>query len=237
MNRTQSGLIGKASVLALLLVGPVAAQDLQQRLAAAKASAAHNQQAMRSYSWVEKTELSVKGEVKNTKVDMCRYGPDGKVLKTAVVEPAPAEEAWPQRQGRREEDRGDEGGAGGGRRPRPPVPATISGDAAGRDDSRHRVTIASRSRPPRAQVSRLRLARRRPDADVRLEGQVAATDRGRYLARGTRQRSDTANRDGRASGWDQPPVHRRARHAETPHRSAHHEVELPETRTIDTHAA
>ena len=77
--------------LALLLVGPVTAQDLQQRLAAAKESAARNQQAMRSYSWLEKTELSLKGEVKNTKVDMCRYGPDGKVQKTPVVEPAPAE--------------------------------------------------------------------------------------------------------------------------------------------------
>jgi hypothetical protein len=29
--------------------------------------------------------------VKNTKVDMCRYGPDGKVQKTPVVEPEPAE--------------------------------------------------------------------------------------------------------------------------------------------------
>ena len=43
------------------------------------------------YSWVEKTELSLKGEVKNTKVDMCRYGPDGKVQKTPVVEPPPPE--------------------------------------------------------------------------------------------------------------------------------------------------
>ena len=67
------------------------AQDLQQKLAAAKQAAALNQKALRSYSWLEKTELSLKGEVKNTKVDMCKYGPDGKVQKTAVVEPAPAE--------------------------------------------------------------------------------------------------------------------------------------------------
>ena len=63
----------------------------QQKLAAAKQAAALNQKALRSYSWLEKTELSLKGEVKNTKVDMCKYGPDGKVQKTAVVEPAPAE--------------------------------------------------------------------------------------------------------------------------------------------------
>ena len=73
------------------MLAPLAAQDLQQKLAAAKQAAALNQKALRSYSWVEKTELSLKGEVKNTKVDMCRYGPDGKVQKTPVVQPPPAE--------------------------------------------------------------------------------------------------------------------------------------------------
>jgi hypothetical protein len=80
-----------ALALVVLASGTVAAQDLQQKLAAAKASAAANQQALRSYSWLEKTELRLKGEVKNTKVDMCRYGPDGKVQKTPVVEPPPAQ--------------------------------------------------------------------------------------------------------------------------------------------------
>jgi hypothetical protein len=70
---------------------PAGAQDLQQKLAAAKESAARNQQALRSYAWLEKTELSLKGEVKNTSVDMCRYGPDGKVQKTPVVDPPPAQ--------------------------------------------------------------------------------------------------------------------------------------------------
>lgn len=75
-----------------VIAGPtMQAQDLQQRLAAAKEAAARNQQALRSYSWLEKTELSLKGEVKNTKVDMCKYGPDGKVQKTPVVEPPPPE--------------------------------------------------------------------------------------------------------------------------------------------------
>jgi hypothetical protein len=46
---------------------------------------------LRSYSWLEKTELSLKGEVKSTKIDSCRYGPDGKVQKTPVVEPPPPE--------------------------------------------------------------------------------------------------------------------------------------------------
>jgi len=31
----------------------------------------------------------LKGDLKNTKVDMCKYGPDGRVQKTPVVEPEP----------------------------------------------------------------------------------------------------------------------------------------------------
>ena len=91
MNTRHSKLIGIAGALTAIVLAPLAAQDLQQKLAAAKQSAALNQKALRSYSWVEKTELSLKGEVKNTKVDMCRYGPDGKVQKTPVVEPPPPE--------------------------------------------------------------------------------------------------------------------------------------------------
>jgi hypothetical protein len=90
---TKSIVVGIAvGVLAYVAGSPMQAQDLQQKLAAAKQAAALNQKAIRSYSWLEKTELSLKGEVKNTKVDMCKYGPDGKVQKTAVVEPPPPEE-------------------------------------------------------------------------------------------------------------------------------------------------
>jgi hypothetical protein len=89
-------LVLACAVAALTLVlgwtQPVAAQDLQQKLAAAKQAAAKNQQMLRSYTWLEKTELSYKGEVKATKVDSCRYGPDGKVQKTPVVEPPPPEQ-------------------------------------------------------------------------------------------------------------------------------------------------
>jgi hypothetical protein len=70
---------------------PAGAQGLQQKLAAAKESAAQNQQALRSYGWIEKVDLSLKGEVKNTTISSCRYGADGKVQKTAVVEPPPPE--------------------------------------------------------------------------------------------------------------------------------------------------
>ena len=83
--------MGIALAAFALLVVPIGAQDVQQKLAAAKEAAARNQQALRSYSWLEMTELRLKGDLKNTKVDMCKYGPDGKVQKTAVVEPAAAE--------------------------------------------------------------------------------------------------------------------------------------------------
>jgi hypothetical protein len=79
------------AAVTLIAWKPAQAQDLKQKLAAAKEAAARNAQALRSYTWLEKTELSVKGEVKNTKVDSCRYGPDGKVQKTPVVVPPPPE--------------------------------------------------------------------------------------------------------------------------------------------------
>ena len=78
-----------AGVLALVVSVPVIGQDLQQKLAAGKQAAAANSQALRGYAWLEKVELSVKGEVKSTKVSSCKYGPDGKVQKTPVVEPPP----------------------------------------------------------------------------------------------------------------------------------------------------
>ena len=89
MKRIVTGCALSAFAFALGAGRPAEAQDLQQKLAAAMQSAAQNQQALRSYGWVEKVELSLKGEVKNTTVNSCRYGPDGKVQKTAVVEPPP----------------------------------------------------------------------------------------------------------------------------------------------------
>ena len=81
---------GLVALAALVLSQPAGAQapaGLQEKLAAAKASAARNQMALRAYTWVEKTELSFKGEVKNTKLNSCRYGADGKVQKTLLGDP------------------------------------------------------------------------------------------------------------------------------------------------------
>jgi hypothetical protein len=86
--------------LLLLAAGPVDAQDMQAKVAAAKQAAAQNQQALHHYSWIEKTEISVKGEVKNTKIQSCQYGPDGKVQKTLLSEP-PKEDEGGGRRGRK----------------------------------------------------------------------------------------------------------------------------------------
>jgi hypothetical protein len=90
MKRTVMGCTLAVVAAALVAARPAEAQDLQQEVAAAKQAAAQNQQALRSYSWVEKTEICLKGEVKSTRIESCRYGSDGKVLKTPMSEaPAP----------------------------------------------------------------------------------------------------------------------------------------------------
>jgi hypothetical protein len=79
---------GAAGVLmALTASGQDANQELQQKLAALRESVAQNQAALRQYGWIQKTELIFKGNVKSTKIESCRYGPDGKVQKTQVSEP------------------------------------------------------------------------------------------------------------------------------------------------------
>jgi hypothetical protein len=84
-KKISKGFLTFAGCLALATVS--AGQDVQQKAAAAKEAAARNQQALRSYSWITKTELSLKGDVKNTKIESCQYGPDGKVVKTELSEP------------------------------------------------------------------------------------------------------------------------------------------------------
>ena len=62
---------------------PVAAQNqqIQQRLAEVKESAAKNKQALSHYSWQEQQTIAVKGDVKDTKLYQVHLGPDGKPQK------------------------------------------------------------------------------------------------------------------------------------------------------------
>jgi hypothetical protein len=75
----------------ILLAGAVLAQDGSQGGAAAlKESLAQNQAKLRAYSWVETTQVSLKGEVKKQEQKQCSYGADGKVQKTPIGGGAPA---------------------------------------------------------------------------------------------------------------------------------------------------
>lgn len=64
-------------------------QELQQKLATVKESVARNQASLRQYTWTEHTDISLKGEVKKSSDNLCRYGADGKVAKTPVGTPPP----------------------------------------------------------------------------------------------------------------------------------------------------
>ena len=75
----------------VLLAGAVLAQDASQTGAAAlKESLAQNQAKLRTYSWIETTDVSLKGEVKKHEQKQCSYGADGKVQKTPMGGGAPA---------------------------------------------------------------------------------------------------------------------------------------------------
>ena len=84
---------------AAVLTGVVAAQtpSPQERAAAIKESVAKNQASLKQYTWVETTEISLKGEVKKKEQKQCSYGADGKVQKTPIpgAAPAPAPPAQP----------------------------------------------------------------------------------------------------------------------------------------------
>lgn len=77
-----------------LVVLPATAQtsgssggDLQEKIVAIKQSLAENQQKLQQYQWVETTQLTLKGNAKPQQASMCRYGPDGKVVKTPMGAP------------------------------------------------------------------------------------------------------------------------------------------------------
>ena len=174
---------------------PAEAQDLQQKLAAAKQNAAQNQQALRTYTWIEKVELSLKGEVKNTTVNSCRYGPDGKVQKTPVVDAAAGrEEARPAGQDGREEDRRDEGGARGRGGARPQLRAAGPGADPGGDERGHRLALPGGTGRRRPEVPRLPEGGRLAGPDLRLGREGAAADRRRQLPRRPEEPGDVPGR-------------------------------------------
>ena len=78
-----------AVVPCLAQTGGGSGGELPQKIAAVKQSVAENQQKLHQYQWTETTQLTLKGDAKPPKESMCKYGPDGKVQKTAMGEPSP----------------------------------------------------------------------------------------------------------------------------------------------------
>ena len=72
-----------------------------ERVAALKQSLAQNKAALKNYTWVETTTISLKGEVKKTEQKQCHYGPDGQVVKIPLAgAPPPPQQAEGGRRGR-----------------------------------------------------------------------------------------------------------------------------------------
>jgi len=77
-----------------LLAAPLLAQagggqggELKQKLAALKQAAAQNKQRLQQYQWVETMQVTLKGEPKPPKQNLCRYGADGQIQKVPIGEP------------------------------------------------------------------------------------------------------------------------------------------------------
>jgi len=94
-------------MLALTLLAIATRADAQQGgFAAAEDAVARNRAALRQYTWIQTTQISLKGDVKATKVESVLYGPDGQQQKTVISAPQPKQE--PGIRGRIEEHEEDE---------------------------------------------------------------------------------------------------------------------------------
>jgi len=90
-----------ALLLSLALVSVTLAQAPEDRSAAIKEALAKNQAALRQYTWIETTTISLKGEVKKKEQKQCSYGPDGKVQKMPIPGQAAPQQAEQKGGGRR----------------------------------------------------------------------------------------------------------------------------------------
>src|SRR5262245_55029476 len=86
---TLKPLLTLAGAALLLVTMSAQGQSPQEKIAALKQSLAANQAALRQYSWIETTVISMKGEVKKQEQKQCSYGADGKVQKTPLSAAAP----------------------------------------------------------------------------------------------------------------------------------------------------
>jgi hypothetical protein len=92
-GRAATALRAVSGAIALTLCCGAAAlgqnADLQQKVAALKQSTAENQQRLHQYQWTETVQITLKGDPKSTKQNLCQYGPDGQVQKTPIGDQQP----------------------------------------------------------------------------------------------------------------------------------------------------
>ena len=65
-------------------VGSSENDEFKARMEAIKKAAAENMASLRQYTWLERTTLFYKGEIKNVKDQQVKFGPDGKPEKTLI---------------------------------------------------------------------------------------------------------------------------------------------------------
>jgi hypothetical protein len=99
-TRTITSLRATAALVALCSALILAQDKVQPSFAESQKA---NAQALRQYSWKSRTEIKLKGESKNVKLEQVRYDASGKLEKTAIGTPSAA--APPPQGGR-----GDRGG-------------------------------------------------------------------------------------------------------------------------------
>jgi hypothetical protein len=78
--------------------GPMIREAIQRKLAAIKESAAANKAALRQYAWTETVVITAGGEARPAKQFMCKYGPDGNVVRTPTGPPQEQQKAGPLKQ-------------------------------------------------------------------------------------------------------------------------------------------
>jgi hypothetical protein len=76
--------IAFASITFIATLASAQDQQMQEKLMAIKQSQAANKQKLAQYTWQETETISLKGEVKDTKVSQVQIGPDGKQQKTLL---------------------------------------------------------------------------------------------------------------------------------------------------------
>jgi hypothetical protein len=91
MYKKLAGMYGTIGALVLVATVHAMAQngELQQKLAGVKQAAAENKQRLHQYQWTETVQMTLNGDPKPASENICRYGPDGQVQKTAIGPPPP----------------------------------------------------------------------------------------------------------------------------------------------------